>query len=122
MARYENGRQVPDPRPVEVPTGLRVGPTLQEEIKRYVRAELSRRAMDNGRESFEEANDFDVDDDLGDLVDDTQYTVRDLIPEGPKDASEAPPGPSIGPDPTPAPPPAPAAPTAAPTAPPNGAK
>lgn len=104
MSRYTpDGREIPDPRPVEVPTGLRTRPTLQEEIKRYIRVEMSNRARDEGHESFEEADDFDVDDDV-DGVFETQYTVNEMAPEwhdrdgdppGSPRGSASPPGPSI---------------------------
>lgn len=58
----ELGREVPDPRPVEWPLGLKAPLSIQDEIKRYVRAELSQAAGGAGFETFEEADDFDVDD------------------------------------------------------------
>lgn len=96
----EHGREVLDLRPVDAPTGLRAGLSLQDEIKRYVRAEISRRAADTGMETWEEANDFDIDED--ELLD-SAYTVRDMLPDGPRDASEHPPRPSISEEPTGAP-------------------
>jgi hypothetical protein len=63
MARYdERGREIPDSRPVEVPL-MRRPLSLQDEIRRFVRQELSARAQDQGFESFEESDDFEVGDD-----------------------------------------------------------
>lgn len=64
----ESGKEIPDPTPVEWPLGLSRPLSLQDEIKRFVRSELSRAAAADGFESFEEANDFEVDDDEGDMA------------------------------------------------------
>lgn len=91
MATWKNGRQVPDPRPVEAPTGLRAPLSLHEEIQRYVRGEMARRAAQEGYETFEEANDFgDPDDFDDDFPEDTLYTFQPMKLEtgDPGDASE----------------------------------
>lgn len=62
MSLDKHGREVPDPRPVEWPANLKRPLTLQEEIQRFVRVEMSQRAAEHGMESFEEADDFDVGD------------------------------------------------------------
>lgn len=56
-----------DNQPIEVPLEWREPPSLQEEIRRYIRVEMSRVAEENGHETFEEANDleFSDDDDFG---------------------------------------------------------
>lgn len=59
----EQGREIPDPTPVAVPVRFRGGPSLAEEIKAAVRQEVSRYAESQGFETFEEADDFDVEDD-----------------------------------------------------------
>lgn len=75
MATYdEMGREVPDGRPVSVPHNWQRPLSLHEEIKRFVRQELSARAADEGEESFEEADDFEVDEDP-DLF--SPYELRD---------------------------------------------
>lgn len=62
--RYdEQGRELPDPTPVEIPVGFQRPESLQEQIKRLVRTELSAQAQAEGFESFEEADDFEVGDD-----------------------------------------------------------
>lgn len=60
MALDKRGRELPDPRPVEWPVGVSRPLSIQEEIQRFVRVEMSRRAQEHGMESFEEADDFDV--------------------------------------------------------------
>lgn len=82
MARFDDqGRQIPDPRPVEVPVEFQRPLSLQEEIKRYVRQELGRRAADAGAESFEESDDFDVGDDP-DVAPGTEYELDDMLFDG----------------------------------------
>lgn len=58
-----NGREVNDPTPVEIPAGMRKPETTAEIIARLVRHEVSRAAERQGFESFDEANDFDVEED-----------------------------------------------------------
>lgn len=92
MAEYnERGQEIPDPRPVSVPAGFQRPLSLQEEIKRFVRSELSRQAEDAGQESFEEADDFEVDEDPDPL---SPYELQDASPEwlgGKKDVDPDPP-------------------------------
>jgi len=57
----QNGYEIPDPTPVQMPTRLRLPQTRAAQIQGYIRAEMSRQAQENGQESFEEANDLDVD-------------------------------------------------------------
>jgi hypothetical protein len=81
MAKYDKqGREIPDPNPIELPGGFNRPPTLQEQIKRFIRAELSRQAADDGDETFEEADDFDVDEDPDPL---SGYEIPEAVPEWP---------------------------------------
>lgn len=59
----ERGHELLDATPVARAVEFRRPPTLQEQIRALVRGELSRQAQEQGQESFEEADDFDVDDD-----------------------------------------------------------
>lgn len=77
MARFnERGEHIPDPRRVEWPTELRRPPSLQDEIKRFIRQELSSVARDQGVETFEEADDFDTEEDP-DLLLPTAYELTE---------------------------------------------
>lgn len=68
------GRELPDPTPMEIPAGFQRPATLQEQIERCFRQVVSRNAEARGKESFEEANDFETDDpDPTEL--DTRYTL-----------------------------------------------
>lgn len=56
--------EVPDPVPMSPPVGYRAQPSMADVVREMVRGELMRRAADEaGVESFEDADDFDVDDD-----------------------------------------------------------
>lgn len=59
----DKGHEVPDPTPVALPVGFRPPPTMVELIRMHVRRELSQAAVADGAESFEEADDFDIEDD-----------------------------------------------------------
>ena len=59
----ENGHEVLDPTPLALPAGFKRPEPLADMMRRLVRTELSRRAEDAGLETFEESEDFDVDDD-----------------------------------------------------------
>lgn len=90
MATFDSqGRQVPDPRPVEVPAGLGRPLSLHDEIKRFVRMELSRAAQAQALETFEENDDFDVEDEEELPLSD--YEVREMAAEpGDRDADPPP--------------------------------
>lgn len=58
-----HGREIPDPMPLAPPIGYKRQPTLAEQIKSMVRSEqLAREAASQGYETFDEADDFDVED------------------------------------------------------------
>lgn len=56
------GREYCDPDPVEWPLGVQVPESLEQKIARMVRMGVSDHASSQGFESFDESNDFDVDD------------------------------------------------------------
>lgn len=59
----KEGRELMDPRPKNVPIKFTRNPeTLSAKIARMVREELSEAASKSGLETFDEADDFDVDD------------------------------------------------------------
>lgn len=58
----QNGYEIPDNTPVELPTRLRVSVNRVTQMRQLIRAELSRQAADQGDETFEEADDFDLPD------------------------------------------------------------
>lgn len=55
------GREIPDSVPMEAPIGWNRPPTIQEMVQRYIRIEMSKQAAAEGQETFEEADDFDWD-------------------------------------------------------------
>lgn len=84
-----NGNEVGDPTPVAPPAHLRRSPTMSEQIQTMIRRQLSLTAQEQGYESFEEAEDFDVDDDPVDphtpyeAVFDPQPPVTPEVGDGP---------------------------------------
>lgn len=58
------GREMPSPLPIAPPIGYKKSKSLAEQIREMVLSEkLKMEAMAAGHETFEEADDFDVDDD-----------------------------------------------------------
>lgn len=71
--------ETPDPVPVELIGGNERPLTLREEMRRFVRQELSNQARDNGAGTFEEEDDFTDDLEEPDLT--SPYTVQELAPD-----------------------------------------
>lgn len=63
----EHGRELPDPTPLELPAGLKRPESLQESIRRMIRTDFSAYAESHGEDTWEEANDFDVDEDEAEI-------------------------------------------------------
>lgn len=75
------GYEYPDPTPVEIPVELRKPETMDEKMRRIVREQISVKAQESGLETFEEANDFDVDDGFEDDALFSPYELKDMLPE-----------------------------------------
>ena len=72
--------ETPDPTPMEVAT--QPPPlTLRDEMRRFIKQELSQQVQNAGFESFEEADDFEIDDFEEDPPMTTGYTVNELFDE-----------------------------------------
>lgn len=56
------GQEIPDPTKPALPTGFKRPDPLADRVRQMVHGELSRRARDQGFETFEESEDFDVGD------------------------------------------------------------
>lgn len=82
MATYTKDKrcEIPDNTPVEIPLGYKAPETLQEMIARMIRVENMQQMAAKGMETFEEADDFDVDDDA-DLV--SEYQMLEMQEERP---------------------------------------
>lgn len=58
-----DGREIPSSVPLEPPLGYKRQPTLAETMRNMIRSEaLERHARSQGQETFEEADDFDIED------------------------------------------------------------
>lgn len=75
----ENHHEVPCPVPEEIVVSKRP-PSLKEQMQRLIRTELSAQMSNQGMETFEESDDFEIEDD-GDPL--SGYEVYDMIPEVP---------------------------------------
>lgn len=58
------GGEINDGRSMAIPSGFKRPETLQEQIRRLVRSDPTLFRQDDDDESFEEADDFDVEDDI----------------------------------------------------------
>lgn len=98
----DKGEEVVSPKPHSLAFSRRP-PTLQEQIQRVLRTELSRQADEQGYETMEEADDFD--DPEFDQDPFSPYIVHDTIDEEPVSPPvNPPPEPPDPPDSDPAPP------------------
>lgn len=75
----DNGYEIPNPVPTDLDVGLRP-PSLQEQIQRLVRNELSQQMATQGAETFEEANDFEMPEDEDPI---SPYVIHDMVEEEP---------------------------------------
>lgn len=63
----DQGREIPDPRPVEIPLGFDRPETLADQVRRLIRSEeLRKLAESQEMETFEDSEDFDIDDEMFD--------------------------------------------------------
>lgn len=62
--RHMKRREVLDDTPIAVPAGIKPDMSLEDRIKLMIRTDISHRAAQEGTESFEEADDFNVGDDF----------------------------------------------------------
>lgn len=76
MAQYtkDNVQEIPDKTPVEIPLNYEAPESLESMIARMVSVEMSAIAKKGGFETFEESDDFDIDDTDGVPVSTHQMT------------------------------------------------
>lgn len=84
----EKGHFIPDDSPVEVPLRFKTQETEAERIARAVSLEFSQQADDKGFETFEDAQDFDVDDEF-DIFPQSSFEIQEMeeeyLPDTPSD-------------------------------------
>lgn len=88
----ENYHEVPNPQPEELIVSKRP-PSLQEQIQRLIKVQLSQEMGQQGAETWEEANDFDIPEEVDPI---SGYEINDMIDEEP---IEPPPVPEPEPEP-----------------------
>lgn len=89
MARLqydEKGREIHTGQTLPPRPGDMRPPDLAAQIRALIRHELSRSADAEGLESFEEANDFEIEDEEPEVL--TQYELADMAPESVQGAGE----------------------------------
>lgn len=85
----EYGREICDPRPIEWPAGMKRPETMQETMRRLIATELSQAAEAAGAESFEDADDFEVEDEDPEMVTQHELAAMELeLPFGAVDADQ----------------------------------
>lgn len=102
----KDGYELPSNVPIAPPVGYVKQPTLTEQIRAMVQAEHLRRDLDRaGFETFEESNDFEVDDDLDNAKSSYEVDQGDLainmLQAGPPASPSAVPVPPKAPEPAP---------------------
>lgn len=106
------GREIPDPRPMQPPIGYKKQPSMFELIREATAREVALYAAGREPETFEEADDFDIDDDVDphsqweNDFDPPWSEVRQAIEDNRRQAAESPPQPkpTVPPGPAPTPP------------------
>lgn len=92
----QNGHEVPDNTPVEIPLGAARPESLAEMVRRMVRTQVSMLAQNEGIETFEEASDFEIEDDDAELRLTAYEEMADEVPTftraGQRGQKEAPSG------------------------------
>lgn len=76
----KNGEEILDPTPVAMPIDFKRPIPLEDRIREMTRKEMSLWAQSNGEDSFEEADDFDIEDDSN-LIDHHSPWEEDFDPE-----------------------------------------
>lgn len=80
----QKGQEVNNPKPLNLAPGIGRPPTLQEQIQRIMRKEVSQQASAQGFETFEESQDFDIEDSFDSDQYETVYTtMTEESPEPP---------------------------------------
>lgn len=93
------GREIPDPRPMQPPIGYKKQPSMFELIREATAREVALYAAGREPETFEESDDFDIDDDIDPSspwendFDPPWSEVRQAIEDNRRKASESPPEP-----------------------------
>lgn len=70
-----------DNTPVELPTRLRLPQSRTDQIRQFIREEMSRAAFDQGHDTFGEADDLEPDDE--DYLPVSPYEMNELEPPAP---------------------------------------
>ena len=95
----EAGNFLPDPQPIAPPIGYVQEESMFDRVRNLVRRELSQVAASQDFETFEESDDFDVDDDRSEFLSPYEMILEQAVPDGrvinpdPDQGGETPPDP-----------------------------
>lgn len=124
QVQNSSGQEIPDPTPIAPPIGYKRQPSIFEQMRQMVLSDrLAAEASAAGAETFEEADDFDVGEDIdprSGWENDYDPPIRQVLDDGAKALAERlnpSPAPAPAPEPVPAsaPVPGPAGPAVTPT-------
>ncbi len=76
--RYEGHKEMPDQTPIELPLGYEHPQTLEEKIAQCINQNEFNK-LNNEIETFEEADDFEIDEEEGEVV--SQYEFKEMQDE-----------------------------------------
>jgi len=76
----DQGREINNPKSDLLKTGLNRPLTIQQQIQRVMRVELSRKAEEAEMETFEEATDFEIEDEFENADEESIYQMEEEIP------------------------------------------
>ncbi len=105
-ALTKDGKEINNPVPLVLNSDLNRPPTIQEQIQRMIKVQISQDAMEKGQESYNEANDFNILDDFEVELNSVYQDIEpvEMTPEEPTEVEPAPiepvpPEPEIAPEP-----------------------
>lgn len=78
----DKGQFYPDPTPIAPPIGYVEEPSMFDRVRQMIRQDASIRAQAEGFESFEEADDFDIEDDI-EPFSPYELITEQRVPDGP---------------------------------------
>lgn len=83
MKYDDEGRELPDPTPMAIPAGMKRPESLVDTMRRLIRNEFSKDVGAIGYETFEDANDFDVEEDDAEIRETVYERMQDESPIAP---------------------------------------
>ena len=80
--RAQDDKEDLDPTPIEIPDNMH-SRSLEDQVRGWIREEFSKHAEEQGFETFEEANDFEMEDEDDFVISPFQIADEDYMEMGP---------------------------------------